>query len=79
MSDIYQVVPRNYEGIKEYLESHCIEGIALYRGNGEMCKIKRSDFWFEWNRKSYSVGSKATDQCKTNKGFGHSSRKRCRI
>ena len=36
------------EGIKEYLSAHEIEGIVWHRGNGEMCKIKRSDFGFEW-------------------------------
>ena len=41
---------KNFEGIKQYLENHYIEGIVFYRGNGEMCKIKRSDFGFEWNR-----------------------------
>lgn len=41
-------VPRDYEGIKEYLKEHYIEGIVFYRGNGEMCKIKRSDFNFKW-------------------------------
>ena len=49
---ILENVPRDYEGIKQYLENHYIEGIVFYRGNGEMCKIKRSDFGFEWNRKS---------------------------
>lgn len=38
-----------YEGIKHYLETHNIEGIVFYRGNGDMCKIKRSDFGFSWN------------------------------
>ena len=41
---ILENVPREYEGIKQYLENHYIEGIVFYRGNGEMCKIKRSDF-----------------------------------
>ena len=41
-------VPRTYEGIKEYLRTHEIEGIVFHRGNGEMCKIKRSDFGFTW-------------------------------
>lgn len=41
-------VPRNYEGIREYLKKHKIEGIVFHRGNGEMCKIKRSDFGFTW-------------------------------
>ena len=47
---ILKDVPKNYEKIKKYLENHYIEGIVFYRGNGEMCKIKRSDFGFEWNR-----------------------------
>lgn len=45
------IVPRTYEQIRDYLENHYIEGIVFYRGNGEMCKIKRSDFGFEWNKK----------------------------
>ena len=45
---ILKDVPRDYEGIKEYLKNHYIEGIVFYRGNGEMCKIKRSDFGFFW-------------------------------
>ncbi len=36
---------------KRQFENHYIEGTVFYRGNGEMCKIKRSDFGFEWNRK----------------------------
>ena len=47
---ILENVPRNYEGLKEYLKNNYIEGIVFYRGNGEMCKIKRSDFGFIWNR-----------------------------
>jgi len=46
---ILEDVPRTYEGIKKYLEDHYMEGIVFYRGNGEMCKIKRSDFGYEWN------------------------------
>ena len=48
---ILHKVPRTYEGIKDYLETHYIEGIVFYRGNGEMCKIKSSDFGFKWNIK----------------------------
>lgn len=47
---ILEEVPRNYEGLKKYLEEHYIEGIVFYRGNGEMVKLKRSDFGFNWNR-----------------------------
>ena len=39
---------RTYEGIRDYLNNHMIEGIVFHRGNGEMCKIKRSDFGFYW-------------------------------
>lgn len=34
--------------IHRYLETHMIEGIVFHRGNGDMCKIKRSDFGFTW-------------------------------
>jgi len=45
-------VPRTFEGIKEYLRSNHIEGIVFHRENGNMCKIKRTDFGFEWNGKN---------------------------
>ncbi len=50
---ILKEVPRTYEGIKKYLKDNYIEGIVFYRGNGEMCKIKRTDFGFEWNKKKH--------------------------
>ena len=45
---ILKNVPRTYEGLRDYLKKHYIEGIVFYRENGEMCKIKRSDFGFDW-------------------------------
>lgn len=42
-------VPRTFEGIREYLQSHEMEGIVFHRQNGEMCKIKRTDFQIPWN------------------------------
>lgn len=45
---VLEDVPRTYEGIRDYLSKHNIEGIVFHRGNGEMCKIKRSDFGFTW-------------------------------
>lgn len=44
-------VPRDFEGIKEFLNTHYIEGIVFHRDNGDMCKVKRVDFGFEWNGK----------------------------
>lgn len=52
-SIILEDVPRTFEGIREYLSEHDIEGIVFHRGNGDMCKIKRTDFHFMWNG-SYS-------------------------
>ena len=40
--------PRTFEGIREYLRTHEIEGIVFWRDNKPMCKIKRSDFGFKW-------------------------------
>jgi hypothetical protein len=48
-SIILDNVSRNFDGIKTYLGQNMIEGIVFHRGNGEMCKIKRTDFGFEWN------------------------------
>lgn len=40
--------PRTFEGIREYLRTHEIEGIVFWRDGKPMCKIKRSDFGFKW-------------------------------
>lgn len=41
-------VPRTFDGLRKYLQAHNIEGIVFHRGDGAMCKIKRSDFGFPW-------------------------------
>ncbi len=43
-------VPRSFEGIRDYLKEHYIEGIVFWKDGEPQCKIKRSDFGFEWNR-----------------------------
>lgn len=43
-------VPRTFEGIRDYLKNHQIEGIVFWKDGKPLCKIKRSDFGFEWNR-----------------------------
>ncbi len=43
-------VPRDFEGLRAYLKDHDMEGIAFHRGNGDMCKIKKSDFGFTWGQ-----------------------------
>lgn len=41
-------VDRTFEGIKQYLETHIIEGIVFWKDGEPRCKIKRSDFGFDW-------------------------------
>ena len=40
--------PRTFEGIREYLRIHEIEGIVWWKDGEPKCKIKRSDFGFKW-------------------------------
>ena len=42
-------VDRTFEGIKQYLTDHYIEGIVFWLDGEPKCKIKRSDFGLEWN------------------------------
>lgn len=41
-------VERTFEGIKEYLRTHAEEGLVFWKDGEPMCKIKRTDFGFEW-------------------------------
>lgn len=46
---IYEVeVERSFEGIRNFLENHVIEGLIFWKDNEPKCKIKRSDFGFIW-------------------------------
>lgn len=40
--------PRDYDGMKEYFRTHEIEGVVFWRRGEPQCKIKRTDFGFEW-------------------------------
>lgn len=44
-------VERSFEGIKKYLEENNIEGIVFWLDGEPKCKIKRSDFGFNWNKR----------------------------
>ena len=46
---VLEDVPRSFEGIRDYLQEHYIEGIVFWRNGEPRCKIKRSDFGFKWN------------------------------
>ena len=41
-------VERSFEGIKEWLKTHNEEGLVFWKDGEPKCKIKRSDFGFEW-------------------------------
>lgn len=43
---------RSFEGIKEYLKNNYIEGIVFWKDGEPRCKIKRTDFGFEWNTRT---------------------------
>lgn len=49
-------VERTFKGIKEYLRTHNIEGIVFWKDGEPMCKIKRSDFGYEWPMKGETDG-----------------------
>ena len=40
--------PRTFLGIKEWLRTHEVEGIVFWKDGKPRCKIKRTDFGFEW-------------------------------
>lgn len=44
-------VERTFDGIREYLHNHNIEGLVFWLDGEPKCKIKRSDFGFKWNEK----------------------------
>lgn len=41
-------VERTFDGIKKYLSENYIEGIVFWKDGQPQCKIKRSDFGFDW-------------------------------
>ena len=40
--------PRDFDGMREYLRTHEIEGVVFWKDGEPRCKIKRSDFGFKW-------------------------------
>ena len=52
---IVKDAPRTFEGLREYLRTHNIEGLVFWKDGEPQCKIKRSDFGFKWPDKSLRV------------------------
>lgn len=40
--------PRTFDGIREWLRAHEVEGIVWWKDGEPKCKIKRKDFGFKW-------------------------------
>jgi hypothetical protein len=47
--------PRDFEGLRAYLEQHEIEGIVFCHPDGRMAKVKRRDFGLAWPVKAVLV------------------------
>ena len=46
--DKIEGLERSFEGIRNYLRDNAIEGIVFWKDGKPQCKIKRTDFGFEW-------------------------------
>lgn len=44
-------VERTFEGVKKFLAENYVEGIVFWLDGVPVCKIKRTDFGFDWNGK----------------------------
>ena len=47
-ADVIRDCPRTFDGLRDYLAVHNIEGIVFWLDGEPMCKIKRSDYGFKW-------------------------------
>jgi hypothetical protein len=47
-AEVIRECPRTFEGLRDYLREHKIEGIVFWKDGEPKCKIKRSDFGFKW-------------------------------
>lgn len=48
-------VPRDFSGVRAWLESWNVEGVVWHHPDGRMAKIKRVDFGIEWAGKKVKV------------------------
>ena len=46
--DVKVLVKRDFDSIKEWLETHKEEGLVFWLNGEPVCKIKRSDFGLKW-------------------------------
>ena len=46
-------VKRDFMSISEWLNEHLVEGLVFWLNDEPICKIKRTDFGYEWPVKNY--------------------------
>lgn len=47
-TEVADLSDRSFEAIRDYLETHAVEGIVFWKDGIPRCKIKRKDFGFRW-------------------------------
>lgn len=47
-ADIVNIHDRSFDAIRDWLETHRVEGLVFHHPDGRMAKIRRKDFGFEW-------------------------------
>lgn len=47
-ADVLLDAPRDWDGLRVFLDQNRIEGIVFHHSDGRMAKIRRDDFGFEW-------------------------------
>jgi hypothetical protein len=45
---VLEGAPRTFEGLREFLAAHDIEGIVFHHADGRKAKIKKRDFGLKW-------------------------------
>lgn len=48
---VWRKIERTFEGVRKFLSENYREGIVFWLDGKPVCKIKRTDFGFEWNGK----------------------------
>lgn len=50
-AETFDAIPRDFEGLKQWLSDHLVEGIVWHHPDGRKVKAKRKDFGFPWPSK----------------------------
>jgi hypothetical protein len=51
--------PRDFDGLRAWLEAHRYEGIVFWHPDGRMCKIRRGDYGLKWPMPQLAVSEAA--------------------